>query len=72
MKAPKTIKEPFPKAMNPSIDVEEVESEENEGNSLTTALRAFKLILGNPIARALIRPSLKKYKINGRELPALY
>ena len=44
----------------------------NKGNQLTTALNAFKLILGNPLTRALIRPSLKKYKINGRELPALY
>jgi len=42
------------------------------GNQVTTALKAFKLILGNPIARALIRPTLKKYEINGRELPALY
>ncbi|EEB74514.1 radical SAM/SPASM domain-containing protein [Thermococcus sp. AM4] len=72
MKTPKAIKEPFPNAMNPSTDVGEVESEENEGNQLTTALKAFKLILGNPIARALIRPTLRKYEINGRELPALY
>ncbi|WP_099210057.1 radical SAM/SPASM domain-containing protein [Thermococcus henrietii] len=73
MKAPKTIKEPFPNAMNPSADVkEEVESSEGGGNQVTTALKAFKLILGNPIARALIKPTLKKYEINGRELPALY
>ncbi|ASJ14495.1 radical SAM/SPASM domain-containing protein [Thermococcus radiotolerans] len=71
MKAPKTIKEPFPNAMNPSADIKGVKSEEG-GSQLTTALKAFKLILGNPIARALIRPSLKKYEINGRELPALY
>jgi len=44
----------------------------NEGNTLTTALTAFKLIFGNPISRALIKPSLKKYKINDRELPTLY
>jgi len=70
-KAPKTIKEPFPNAMNPSVDVEGAKSEEG-GNQVTTALNAFKLILGNPLTRALIRPSLKKYEINGRELPALY
>ena len=68
MKAPKVVKEPFPRAMNPS----EVPGEESAGNQLTTTLKAFKIILGNPIARALIRPTLKKYYINGRELPALY
>ncbi|MCD6372999.1 MAG: radical SAM protein [Thermococcus sp.] len=57
--------------MNPSVDVEGAKSEEG-GNQVTTALNAFKLILGNPLTRALIRPSLKKYEINGRELPALY
>ncbi len=63
------IKEPFPNAMNaPGV----VEESNGGGNQLTTALKAFKLILGNPLARALIRPSLKKYEINGRELPALY
>lgn len=46
--------------------------EASNGNQLSTALTAFKLILGNPLARALIKPSLKKYKINDRELPALY
>lgn len=71
MKAPKTIKEPFPNAMNPSADVKDVKSKEG-GSQVTTALTAFKLILGNPLARALIRPSLKKYEINGRELPGLY
>ncbi len=71
MKAPKTMKEPFPNAMNPSADVDEAKSAEG-GSQVTTALRAFKLILGNPLARALIRPSLKKYEINGRELPGLY
>ncbi len=44
----------------------------DNGNQLTTALTAFKLILGNPLARMLIKPSLKKYEINGRDLPALY
>ena len=48
------------------------ESKRNNGNQLTTALTAFKLILGNPLARSLIKPSLKKYKIEGRELPGLY
>jgi len=48
------------------------ESKRNSGNQLTTALTAFKLILGNPIARSMIKPSLKKYKIDGRELPGLY
>ncbi|WP_297069906.1 radical SAM/SPASM domain-containing protein [Thermococcus sp.] len=63
------VKEPFPKAMNaPGV----VEKPKEGGNQLTTALKAFKLILGNPISRALLRPSLKKYEINGRELPALY
>ncbi|MFA4663054.1 radical SAM protein [Pyrococcus kukulkanii] len=71
MKVPRAIKEPFPNAMNPSSDVENVKSKES-GSQLTTALKAFRLILGNPIARALIKPSLKKYKINGRELPGLY
>ncbi|NJE47934.1 radical SAM/SPASM domain-containing protein, partial [Thermococcus sp. GR7] len=50
----------------------EAEIKESGGNQLGTALTAFKLILGNPLARALIRPTLKKYNINGRELPALY
>ncbi|WP_456453970.1 radical SAM protein [Thermococcus sp.] len=44
----------------------------DDGNQLTTALTAFKLILGNPLARALIKPALRKYEIDGRELPALY
>ncbi|WP_456368430.1 radical SAM protein [Thermococcus sp.] len=64
------IKEPFPKAMNGPGIVEK--SSETGGNQLSTALTAFKLILGNPLARALLRPMLKRYKINGRELPALY
>ncbi len=41
-------------------------------DNLTTALRAFRIILGNPVSRALLKPSLKKYEIDGRELPALY
>ncbi|WP_324736420.1 radical SAM protein [Thermococcus sp. SY098] len=47
-------------------------SSKSKGNQLTTALMAFKIILGNPLARLLIRPALKKYEIEGRELPALY
>jgi radical SAM protein with 4Fe4S-binding SPASM domain len=50
----------------------EAEIKESGGSQISTALTAFKLILGNPLARALIRPALKKYNINGRELPALY
>ncbi|ASJ17128.1 radical SAM/SPASM domain-containing protein [Thermococcus chitonophagus] len=46
--------------------------EEEEESYIGTALKAFRIILGNPIARALLKPSLKKYKINNRELPALY
>jgi len=48
------------------------EEKRNNSNQLGTALKAFKLILGNPVSRALIRPTLKKYEIDGRELPALY
>ncbi|AAL80771.1 radical SAM/SPASM domain-containing protein [Pyrococcus furiosus DSM 3638] len=58
------LEEPFPKAMNTPPS--------KGGNQITTALRAFRLILGNPLARALLKPMLKKYEINGRELPALY
>jgi len=54
--------------MNPS----EVPEDESSGNQLTTALKAFKLILGNPLSRALIKPTLKSYRIGERELPALY
>ncbi len=50
----------------------EAEIKESGGNQLSTALTAFKLILGNPLSRALLRPMLKRYEINGRELPALY
>ncbi|WP_297478710.1 radical SAM protein [Thermococcus sp.] len=64
------IEEPFPKAMNGPGVVEE--PKDNGGNQLSTALTAFKLILGNPLSRALLRPMLKRYEINGRELPALY
>ena len=64
------IKEPFPKAMNGPGVVEK--PEDAGGNQLSTALTAFKLILGNPLSRALLRPMLKRYEINGRELPALY
>jgi radical SAM protein with 4Fe4S-binding SPASM domain len=46
-------------------------SEDSE-DQIKRALLAFKLILGNPISRKLIKPSLKKYEINGREMPALY
>ena len=63
------IGEPFPNAMAGSGIRGK---EETDGNQLTTALKAFKLILGNPLARALIKPALKKYEIEGRELPALY
>ncbi|HII61312.1 radical SAM/SPASM domain-containing protein [Pyrococcus horikoshii] len=61
------LEEPFPKAMNTTPS-----SSKSGGSQVTTALKAFKIILGNPLARALLRPMLKKYKINGRELPALY
>ena len=62
------IQDPFPKAMNSTPSHEE----KGTGNQLSTALTAFKLILGNPLSRALLRPMLRRYKINGRELPALY
>jgi radical SAM protein with 4Fe4S-binding SPASM domain len=42
----------------------------NDG--ITTALRAFKSTLGNPISRAILRRSLTPHKINGRNYPALY
>ncbi len=65
------MQDPFPKAMN-SPPSQKKENEEGGGNHLSTALTAFKLILGNPLSRALLRPMLKRYEVNGRDLPALY
>ena len=45
---------------------------EKSGGELTTALTAFKIILGNPVSRAVLRGMLRRYKIDGRELPAIY
>ena len=43
-----------------------------DGGELTKALLSFKLILDNPISHAFLKSLLRKYNINGRELPALY
>ncbi len=43
-----------------------------KNSGLTAALTSFKLMLGNPISRAILRSLLKKYEINGRTLPAIY
>ena len=43
-----------------------------KNTGLTAALMSFKLMLGNPVSRAILRSLLKKYEINGRTLPALY
>ncbi|NPA47369.1 MAG: radical SAM/SPASM domain-containing protein, partial [Thermococci archaeon] len=42
------------------------------GNDITKSLAAIRFIFGNRLVRMLLRPTLKKYRINGRELPALY
>jgi len=46
--------------------------EPSDGGELTKALLSFKLILDNPISHAFLKSLLRKYNINGRELPALY
>ncbi len=48
------------------------EKESGGGNDITKSLGAIRFIFGNRFVRALLRPTLKKYEINGRELPALY
>ncbi|AEC52421.1 heme biosynthesis protein [Pyrococcus sp. NA2] len=58
------LKEPFPKAMNTTPP--------KGKNNVATALTAFRITLGNPISRMLLKPMLKRYEINGRNLPALY
>jgi radical SAM protein with 4Fe4S-binding SPASM domain len=43
-----------------------------KSEGITTALEAFKSVLGNPISRSLLRGSLKQYEINNKTFPALY
>ncbi|RLE58970.1 MAG: radical SAM/SPASM domain-containing protein [Thermoprotei archaeon] len=42
------------------------------GSELNKALLSFKLILANPFSRFILKRLLRKYKINGKEFPALY
>lgn len=44
----------------------------SSGSGLTAALTSFKIMLGNPVSRAILRAMLKKYEVGGRRLPALY
>ena len=41
-------------------------------DGLSTALEAFKIVLGNPVSRALLKNSLRRYEIDDKTYSALY